>query len=106
MSTQIDVKRANNKVDDGTGIKSALFIRIRHNIADVKVTASDASVDDNHLVRVRFEEWDRYVEDVGDEKVSLATLAKTLLKVAYLSTVIAGAISIGSVTWPQPVTTR
>ncbi|HGA6477214.1 TPA: phage tail protein [Salmonella enterica subsp. enterica serovar Saintpaul] len=80
MSTQIDVKRANNKVDDGTGIKSALFIRIRHNIADVKVTASDASVDDNHLVRVRFEEWDRYVEDVGDEKVSLATLAKNLAK--------------------------
>lgn len=80
MSTQIDVKRANNKVSDGTGIKSAMFIRIRHNIADIKVTASDASVDDNHLVRVRFEEWDRYVEDVGAEKVSLATLAKNLAK--------------------------
>ncbi|WP_254446387.1 phage tail protein [Pantoea sp. CCBC3-3-1] len=77
-SAQIDVKRANNKVDDGSGIKQAMFIRLQNNTAFVKVTASDKSDDDNHLVRVRFEEWDRYVEGVGDEKVSLATLARHL----------------------------
>ncbi|PLR30022.1 phage tail protein, partial [Chimaeribacter californicus] len=78
QSTKIDVKRANNSVDDGSGIKKAMFIRLQHNTAFVKVEASDISIDDHHMVRVRFEEWDRYVEDVGDEKASLATLARQL----------------------------
>ncbi|QCR38752.1 phage tail protein [Nissabacter sp. SGAir0207] len=78
QSTKIDVQRASNKVDDGSGIKKAIFIRLQHNTAMVKVEASDISMDDHHLVRVRFEEWDRYVEDVGDEKASLMTLSRQL----------------------------
>lgn len=78
QSLKIRVDRASNRVNDGTGIKSALFLRIQHNVASVQVAASDASHKNHHLVRVRFEEWDRYVEDVGDEKSSLANIAKKL----------------------------
>lgn len=77
-SLKIRVQRANNKVDDGSGIKNAMFLRIRHNVLDVQVRASEASHKDHHLVRVRFEEWDRYVDDVGDEKTSLDALTRRL----------------------------
>jgi hypothetical protein len=78
QSTKTRIRRANNNVGDGSGISSAMFIRVRHNVADIQVRASEASHKNHHLVRVRFEEWDRYVESVGDEKSSLATIAKKL----------------------------
>lgn len=77
-SLKIRVQRANNKVDDGSGISNAMLLRVRHNVADIQVRASQASHKDHHLVRVRFEEWDRYVEDVGDEKTSLDALTRRL----------------------------
>ncbi|MEE9647875.1 phage tail protein [Enterobacter soli] len=78
QSTKTRIKRASNNVGDGSGISSAMFIRVRHNVADVQVRASSVSHKNHHLVRVRFEEWDRSVEDVGDEKTSLAAIARRL----------------------------
>lgn len=65
QSTNIDIKRANNRVSDGTGIKAATFLGIKHNLAVVSVKASEESVHQHHRVRIRFEEWDQAVEDKG-----------------------------------------
>lgn len=77
-SKKIDVDRASNRVDDGTGIKKAMFIGLKHNMALVKVVASDASVHQNHQVRIRFEAWDTAVDDAGDEKADVKRLARML----------------------------
>ncbi|HFU2857307.1 TPA: phage tail protein [Enterobacter cloacae] len=66
-SLQIDVKRANNKVNDGTGITAAAFQGMKHNMAIVSVTASQASVHQHHRVRIRFEEWDGAMDDLTEE---------------------------------------
>ncbi|PHM39192.1 tail stability protein [Xenorhabdus mauleonii] len=63
--TTIDVKRANNTVDDGSGIKTAAFIGMEHNIALISVTASDQSKDKHHRVKIRFEEWDTALEHLS-----------------------------------------
>lgn len=67
-SQQIDIKRANNKVDDGLGITSATPVSINHNMLVVRVTASQASVDQFHRVKIRLEEWDRLVDELTDDR--------------------------------------
>ncbi len=54
-SEAIDVKRANNAVDDGSGIKRAVPSSLKHNVVTVSVEASDRSEDQHHRVKVRFE---------------------------------------------------
>lgn len=78
QSTQIDIKRANNKVNDGTGIKSAAFLGMQHNMAIVSVKASEDSVHAHHRVKIRFEGWDQAVEDIGDDKRQPAAIARAL----------------------------
>jgi len=67
-SLDIDIKRANNKVDDGSGIKRATPSALKHNIISVSVEASERSEDQHHRVKVRFEEWDELIDDLSDEK--------------------------------------
>lgn len=65
-SLAIDVKRANNRVEDGSGITSAALQGIKHNVIVVSVTASQISVHQHHRVRIRLEEWDEAVENIAD----------------------------------------
>ncbi|HGU9824345.1 TPA: hypothetical protein ACNFPD_003449 [Enterobacter cancerogenus] len=53
-SLAIDIKRANNGVDDGSGIKRAVPISLKHNVINIRVEASDISKLQHHMVRVRF----------------------------------------------------
>lgn len=76
-SEAIDVKRANNAVDDGSGIKRATPVALKHNVVTISVQASDRSEDSHHRVKVRFEEWDELIDELADEK-SAAKVAKKL----------------------------
>lgn len=80
QSTSIDIKRANNRVSDGTGIKAATFLGIKHNLAVISVKASEESVHQHHRVRIRFEEWDQAVEDIGEDDAKKARIAADLCK--------------------------
>lgn len=69
-SRSIDIKRANNNVDDGSGIKNGSFIGLRHNVALVSVAASQRSVHQHHLVEIRFEEWDEKIDDAAGNDIA------------------------------------
>lgn len=62
-SRQIDVDRANNRVDDGTGIHKATMFGIKNNIALIRVRASSVSKHEEHRVKVRFEQWDELLHE-------------------------------------------
>ncbi|MCZ4061284.1 phage tail protein [Pantoea sp. LMR881] len=80
-SRSIDVKRANNNVDDGSGITSAAFKGMRHNVALIDVTASQRSVHKNHRVEIRFETWDEALEDAaGNDVGAQQRIAKKMVK--------------------------
>ncbi|EKN4689586.1 phage tail protein [Yersinia ruckeri] len=74
----IDVKRANNAVDDGSGIKMASFIGMEHSVAIISVTASDRSEDKHHRVKIRFEEWDTAMEDLSDKEKNTSRVVRQL----------------------------
>ncbi|HFF9481077.1 TPA: phage tail protein [Serratia marcescens] len=78
-SQSIDVKRANNNVDDGSGISSASFIGLKHNVAQIRVTASNRSLDSSHLVQLRFEEWEDALENVTNDRAALMRLVRKLV---------------------------
>lgn len=78
QSASIDVKRASNKVTDGTGITSAAFVGLQHNLAIISVKASAESPHAHHRVKIRFEAWDQAVEDIGDEKKRPPAIARAL----------------------------
>ena len=78
LSQDIDIKRAHNNVTDGRGIKNATPIAIRHNVLEVRVTASEASHDQFHLVSIRFEEWDSMVTDVTEDNRQNQKLVRQL----------------------------
>lgn len=80
QSTSIDIKRASNRVDDGTGIKAATFLGMKHNLAVISVRASDASIHQHHRVKIRFEEWDQSVEDAGEDGAKKDRIAAALCK--------------------------
>ena len=77
-SQAIDIKRANNAVDDGSGIKRATPVSLRHNVINIRVEASDISVHQHHIVRVRFEEWDQMVDDIAEDDKSALKVTKSL----------------------------
>lgn len=80
-SRAIDVKRANNKVDDGSGITNAAFKGMKHNVALVDVTASQKSVHGNHRVQIRFEEWDDALqESAGNDIAAQQRMASKMIK--------------------------
>lgn len=75
---KIDVDRANNKVHDGSGISSAAFTGMKHNVMIVNVTASQASVHQHHRVRIRLEEWDTAMDSLNGEKGNAKKIVKNL----------------------------
>ncbi|MDT0178131.1 phage tail protein [Enterobacter sp. BRE11] len=77
-SQQIDIKRANNRVDDGSGIRRAVPTTLKHNVLTVSVEASAISVDKHHRVKFRFEEWDQLIEEISDDEKNAAKIAKRL----------------------------
>ncbi|MGJ0624009.1 phage tail protein [Xenorhabdus bovienii] len=76
--TNIDVKRANNAVDDGSGIKTASFIGMEHNVAIISVTASEKSEDKHHRIKIRFEEWDTAMEDLSEKEKTTSRVVRQL----------------------------
>lgn len=80
-SRSIDIKRANNNVDDGSGIKNASFIGMRHNVAIIRVTASARSEDSHHQVEIRFEEWDEAIDNAaGNDVAAQQRLVRNMAK--------------------------
>ncbi len=61
-SRKIDIDRANNRVDDGTGINRANLIGIKGNVVLIRVGASMASKHQEHKVKVRLEQWDELLK--------------------------------------------
>lgn len=62
-SREIDIKRANNKVSDGTGITRVDMSSMRGNVLHLNVKASSVSVHERHRVKIRFEEWNDNMMD-------------------------------------------
>lgn len=65
-SRKIDIDRANNRVDDGTGITKATLFAIKGNVALIRVKASNASKHEEHQIKVRFEQWDELIQSPPD----------------------------------------
>lgn len=76
-----DVQRANNRgpaAQDGSGITTATFIGLSHNVARVSVKASRISKHDHHRVKIRFEGWQDALEALEDTPESELETAKNL----------------------------
>lgn len=75
-SRDIDIKRANNKVDDNSGITTANLSGINGNIILVRVKASGKSVHQDHMVKVRLEQFDDLIQEPpGDNFITAAKVA-------------------------------
>lgn len=75
-SREIDIKRANNQVNDGSGISRATLSGVKDNIILVRVKASMKSVHQEHLVKIRLEEHNDYLhEPPGDSYTTAAKMA-------------------------------
>jgi len=77
-SLPIDVKRANNKVDDGSGISSAAFVGMKNDTLVVSVTASRVSVHQHHRVEIKLEEWRDAQDNLTDDKKKNAKVIANL----------------------------
>lgn len=77
-SREIDIKRANNQVSDGTGIRQAAIVAIQSNVVTYRVKASDAHGYEAHQVKLRFEEWDDALMNAHPDK-GYAKAAKAAL---------------------------
>jgi hypothetical protein len=76
-----DVERANNRgpaAEDGSGITSASFIGLSHNIARISVKASRISKHGHHRVKVRFEGWQDALDELDDNPESEKLVARKL----------------------------
>ncbi|MGF1905284.1 hypothetical protein [Aliivibrio salmonicida] len=67
-SRDIDVKRANNQVNDGSGITSGNLVIIKGGTLTFNVRASMKNGKDNHRVIIRLEEWDNYMSEATPTK--------------------------------------
>ena len=60
--------------------KFKTFLGLKHNLALISVNASDESVHQHHRVRIRFEEWDKAVEEIAEDGAKKARIAADLCK--------------------------
>jgi hypothetical protein len=67
-STDIDIKRANNQVSDGSGIRYANISIIQSNVTTFRVKASAKNGYEYHAVKLRFEEWDDALMQAAPDK--------------------------------------
>ncbi len=79
-SRSIDIKRANNQVSDGSGVKAAHVARIKGNLLTWTVDASDKNGADHHRVNVRLEQLDDALNDMTDNRRDNMLLAKSVVK--------------------------
>jgi len=63
-SQSIDLARANNRVKDGSGIRTAVLYAVRGDETHFRVNASDRSEHRHHQVRIRLEEWNSAVTGI------------------------------------------
>lgn len=76
-SRAIDIKRANNQVTDNSGITKASLIALRKgNIAFIRVKASKKSKHDEHLVKIRMDEWNDCLQAAKPTKEGYERAAK------------------------------
>lgn len=78
-STEIDIKRANNQVTDGSGIRYANISLIQSNVTTFRVKASAKNGYEYHAVKLRFEEWDDALMQADPGK-GYAKAAKSAVK--------------------------
>lgn len=78
-STEIDIKRANNQVTDGSGIRYANISIIQGNVTTLRVKASAKNGFEFHAVKLRFEEWDDALMNANPDK-GYAKAAKAAVK--------------------------
>lgn len=82
-SRKIDIDRANNKVSDGSGITRANLSGIRANMILVRVRASSKSVHQDHLVKIRLEEWDDNLQEPPAGKYELAAKQASMGRMSF-----------------------
>ncbi|WP_413113426.1 hypothetical protein [Thaumasiovibrio sp. DFM-14] len=75
-SREIDIKRANNQVSDGSGITRAALVGIQANMLTIRVKASEKNGADTHSVRLRLEQWDEYLHSEESYKKSIKKVAQ------------------------------
>lgn len=83
-SRSIDIKRANNQVNDGSGITKARLNAIKNNEIIVRVKASDKSLHDEHMVKLRFDEWADYLHNppANDYQKAVKSVCKGRISIA------------------------
>lgn len=79
-SRTIDIKRANNTVSDGSGIKNGSLVKLTGNELIWIVDASDKNGADHHRVRVRLEALDAALNGTYSDKREILQAAKDVLK--------------------------
>ncbi|EKO3439448.1 hypothetical protein NTE19_003340 [Vibrio fluvialis] len=79
-SRTIDIKRANNTVSDGSGIKNGSLIQLSGNILTWSVDASDKNGADHHRVRVRLEGLDDAMNQTYSDSSQVRKAAMRVLK--------------------------
>lgn len=75
-SAETRVDRASNRSKDRRGVSQAQLLKLRANVATIKVKASDISDHQHHKVDVRFEEWDERMGDADGSDRGYASAAR------------------------------
>lgn len=75
-SAETRVDRASNRSKDRRGVSQAQLLKLRANVATIKVKASDISDHQHHKVDVRFEEWGERMGDADGSDRGYASAAR------------------------------
>ncbi|HHO0939052.1 TPA: hypothetical protein ACRTTK_003088 [Aeromonas hydrophila] len=75
-SAESRVDRASNRSKDRRGVSQAQLLKLRANVATIKVKASDISDHQHHKVDIRFEEWDGQMGDADGSDRGYAKAAR------------------------------
>lgn len=75
-SAETRVDRASGRAKDRRNVRSAQLLKLRANVATIKVKASDISDHQHHKVDIRFEEWDALMGDADGSDRGYASAAR------------------------------
>lgn len=75
-SAETRVDRASNRSKDRRGVSQAQLLKLRANVATIKVKASDISDHQHHKVDVRFEQWDELMGGADGSDRGYASAAR------------------------------
>ena len=79
-SRSIDIKRANNTVNDRSGVKSAHIAQIKGDLLIWTVDASEKNGADHHRVKIRLEQLNDALNEVTESRRDAMRLAKDVVK--------------------------